>query len=207
MESAYCVIAGTPRHLTWFEGEENNELFLQGLGKDAAGMTASKLRSMIAKENFGIQRGGSIEMADGTTLSPSGACNTLDIPKGSVVAVVPLPEPVAVAQTQEKYIMRAVNCPAGTDGNVMQRVMATYMPSGNIVVGGSSFTSEAGVMADNGLAWDQVASNCIEPEQRIARNVNDTSVDALDMANLITIPGNIKATLDSNLTNVECRGQ
>ena len=207
VESAYCVIANTPRHLTWFEGEENNELFLQGLGKDAAGMTAAKLRGMFAKENFGIQRAdGSIEMADGTSLTPTAGCNTLNIPKGSVVAVVPLPEPVSVAQTQEKYIMRAMNCPAGTEGNVMQRVTGTYMPSGAILVdGGSSFTSEAGVMADNSLSWETVANNCLSPEESIARNTNNSSADALDMANLITIPGDIKVALENNLRDIECK--
>ncbi len=206
VDSAYCVIAGTPRHLTWFEGEnEEGDLFLKGLGKDRAGQTATKLRQMIAKENFGIARGVTIEMADGSIVTPSGGCATLNIPQGSAVAVVPLPEPVEVAETQEKYIMRALNCAAGTEGNILQRVMATYMPSGNIVVGASSFTTEAGVMSDNGLAWEVLANNCIAPTQEIERTVSDTVVDALDVANLITIPGEIAETLEVNLTDKDCK--
>jgi hypothetical protein len=206
VSSAYCLIDDVPRHLTWFEQEDDNgEMFLKGLGKNRAGLTAAKLRTVIAKENFGIQRNGAIEMADGTMVNPVGPCGALGIPKGSTVAIVELPEPQLIEENQEKLVTRAISCPAGQEGNIMQRVTATFTADGSILVGASSYTSETGVIADNSLSWSQVSNNCLEPTEEVVRNVASETIDAMDVANLITIPGEIKASLQNSLTNKECK--
>jgi|GEM_PF-4772310 len=204
LASAYCVVADTPKHLTWFKGDDGKgSLHLKGLGVAGAGNTAMYLRQRIASENLGVQHNGTIEMADGSELDLSGNCAKLNIPHGSAVAVLQLSAPVNVAEVQEKYIMRNQSCPPGTEGQIIQRVLASYTANGQILVESQSFVTEAQVAATDNLSWSEVANNCLSPTEAIARSVTDTAANALNLANIGT-DGAIKTILASNLTQVDC---
>ena len=207
IQSAHCNIGDDAYHLTWFDKQDSDgDLFLKGLGAKQSGLVSLKIKDIIPNQNFGVMTGSSIAINDGaSTLSLSGGCSTINIPEGSAVAAIRIPAPVQVTETQEKFITRAASCGANEEGGILQRVDASFTEAGDIVVQGRGFDSEADVIADNTLTWNEISNECIALNESVTRVVQPSTADAVNMASLSGLSGGIANTLRSNLNDLECK--
>jgi len=207
IESALCSQAGDYYHLTWFEPQSSTgKLSLKGLGEGASGQASLKVKNLMPAGNYGLYSGSSIKMMnDGTTLSLSGACSTLDMPQGTAVAAYMIPVPLDTTDVVVKSIMRGQACPDGQGGGIMQKISATYSSDGNIYVGGSAYSSEQDVVDNHASGWSESANNCLTTVASLDRTITDGTASAINVASIGGYSGDVKDELEGNLSNIDCR--
>ncbi len=168
LHSAYCRIGADsePHLITWFESvSDEGDLEMKGLSDNAAGIVNNKVKTVMSGDLYGIasvdDTGVRIVMSDGNEKALSGACENLNIPRGSAVAVVKLDAPEEVVTAQNRTFTRAENCPVGQSGTITQQINAMVLPDGMITVGGNVYNTEGDLISSNDPNWSVLSNVCL----------------------------------------------
>jgi hypothetical protein len=168
LHSAYCRIGADsePHLITWFESvSDEGDLEMKGLSDNAAGIVNNKVKTVMSGDLYGIasvdDTGVRIVMKDGNEKVLSGACENLNIPRGSAVAVVKLDAPEEVITAQSRTFTRAENCPVGQSGTITQQISTQVLPDGMITVGGNVYNTEGDLLSSNDPNWSVLSNVCL----------------------------------------------
>jgi hypothetical protein len=190
LHSAYCRIGADsePHLITWFESvSDEGDLEMKGLSDNAAGIVNNKVKTVMSGDLYGIasvdDTGVRIVMKDGNEKVLSGACENLNIPRGSAVAVVKLDAPEEVITAQSRTFTRAENCPVGQSGTITQQISTQVLPDGMITVGGNVYNTEGDLLSSNDPNWSVLSNVCLND---ITSNVAVNSVTG-DSSNLASL--------------------
>lgn len=186
------------KQLTWIDGKNDDGRFVVRVLGTRSGQIESELRKQLGPEQVGSYGGGgTIDMADGTTLTIPTGCQSVELPIGAPVVVFDIQHPAPPSQEVSRTEYRTTPCQADASGRARRGTMVqsrilTFKPDGSVFP------------PDTNTGWStESLGTCVDDiDVKITdRDVRPTGA-AATLGNFAL--GSIRNTLLAQLSEMDC---